>query len=101
VIPYLTEGLLIYISEPTSTTDTAGVENTGIAAGQFSLHGSKSALLGESASTSSKMDEKITAEAATADLLGVVSTQVSTSTTGSMVVKTTDEDPSQTSSQAQ
>jgi hypothetical protein len=92
---------LIYISEPTSTTDTAGVENTGTAAGQHSLQGSESTLLGEGASTSSKMDEKITAKAATADVLGVVSTQISTSTTGSTVVKTTEKDPRQTSSQAE
>ena len=52
VIPYLTEGLLIYISEPTATMDTASVENTGTAAGQPSPQGSNSTLLGESASTS-------------------------------------------------
>jgi hypothetical protein len=74
VITYLTKGLLIYISQLTSTTATASVENTGTAAGQLSLQGSDSTLLGESASTSSKMDEKTTAKAATVDLLGVAST---------------------------
>jgi hypothetical protein len=44
------------------------------------------------------MAEKITTAAATADLLGVLSTQISTSSTGSTVVKTTDMDPDQTSS---
>jgi hypothetical protein len=100
VISYLTKGLLIYISKPTSTTATGSVENTGAATGQLSLQGSDPALLGESASASSKMDEKATAEVATADLLGVASTQISTSTTGPTVVKTTEEDPVQTSSQA-
>jgi hypothetical protein len=52
VIPYLTGGLLIYISEPTATMDTASVESTGTAAGQPSPQGSNSTLLGESASTS-------------------------------------------------
>jgi hypothetical protein len=60
VIPYLTEGLLIYISGPTSTTGTASAKNTGTAAGEHSLQGSNSTLLGESASTSSKKDEKTT-----------------------------------------
>jgi hypothetical protein len=46
------------------------------------------------------MAEKITTAAAMADLLGVLSTQISTSTTGSTVVKTTDMDPDQTSSPA-
>jgi hypothetical protein len=46
------------------------------------------------------MVEKITTAAATADLLGVLSTQISTSTTGSTVVKPTDMDPDQTSSPA-
>jgi hypothetical protein len=101
VTPYLTEGLLIYISKLTSTTATANVENTGTATGQLALQGSDSTPLGESASTSSKTDEKTTAKAATADLLGVAPTQISTSTTGSTVVKTTEEDPCQTSSQAQ
>jgi hypothetical protein len=68
VIPYLTKGLLIYISEPTSTTGTASAEGTGTAAGEHSLQGSNSTLLGESASTSSKKDEKITAAMATVEL---------------------------------
>jgi len=59
---------------------------------------SDSTLLGENASTSPKLAEKITIEAATADLLGAPSTQISTSSTGSTVVKTTDMDPDQTSS---
>ena len=155
VIPYLTEGLLIYISELAATTGTASAESTSTAAGEHSPQGSNSTLLGKSASTSSKKDEKTTAaeataelpkeptsttvttsventgttdmdinrskvsdstllgenastspklaekitiEAATADLLGAPSTQISTSSTGSTVVKTTDMDPDQTSS---
>jgi hypothetical protein len=155
VIPYLTEGLLIYISELAATTGTASAESTSTAVGKHSPQGSNSTLLGKSASTSSKKDEKTTAaeataelpkeptsttvttsventgttdmdinrskvsdstllgenastspklaekitiEAATADLLGAPPTQISTSSTGSTVVKTTDMDPDQTSS---
>jgi hypothetical protein len=48
-IPYLTKGLLIYISEPASTTGTASVENTGTAAGQLPLQGSDSTMRGSAA----------------------------------------------------
>jgi hypothetical protein len=86
-------------SEPTSTTDTASVENTGATTKHMDRpQVSNSTLLIENASTSPKMAEKITTEAAAADLLGVLSTQISTSSTGSTVVKTTDMDPDQTSS---
>ena len=66
VIPYLTKGLLIYISELTSTTGTASADSTGTAAGEHSPQGSNSTLLGENASASPKMAEKATTAAATA-----------------------------------
>jgi hypothetical protein len=61
---------------------------------------SNSTLLGENASTSPKMVEKITTAAATADLLGVLSTQIFLHPQPdlSTVVKITDMDPDQTSS---